>query len=230
MVHERTRETAGRDETARLVRDDGTLGDLRFRTLLTAEAWQSLSLAVRRRFSKRLGPGATIVYTGRVTEIAFSRFGWAFAQALRLVGGPLPLSRGIGAASVVTVTEDRATGGQVWTRLYARRAGFPQVIHSTKRFEGATGLEEHIGRGIGMSLEVSVEDRVLVFRSQRYFIAIGQRRIHLPAWMTPGALTVTHTELGDHRFAFTLDIAHPRLGRLIHQRAEFEESPLLHGR
>jgi Domain of unknown function (DUF4166) len=224
MAHQRVRETRAPNHAAAVVHIESPLADLRFRALLTAESWEALPHAVRRRFSKRLGPGATIVYTGTATELAFSQLGWVFAHALRLAGGPLPLSRAIGTASVVTVTEDLRSGGQVWTRLYARRSGFPQVIHSTKRFEGATGLEEHIGYGIGMSLSVSVEDGALVFRSHRYFVAIGRRRWHLPRWMAPGALTVRHIELDAHRFAFTLDIDHPRLGRLIHQRGEFEES------
>ena len=60
--------------------------------------------------------------------------GFLLAQLARLFGGPLPISRAAGLESVVTVTEDLATGGQVWTRLYARRNGFPQIIHSSKRF------------------------------------------------------------------------------------------------
>ena len=38
-----------------------------------------------------------------------SRAGWWLAQAARLIGGPLPLSRDAHVPSVVTVTEDVAT-------------------------------------------------------------------------------------------------------------------------
>ena len=49
------------------------------------------------------------------------------------------------------------------------------------------------------------------------------RRIALPRWLTPGALSVIHAELGDGRFSFTLQIAHPRFGLLLRQMAIFHE-------
>jgi hypothetical protein len=202
---------------------DGSLIDTRFRRLLPEEAWARLPLPIRRRFSKRLPDGGTIVYAGTVTESWTSRAGWCLAQAARLIGGPLPHATGPGAASAVTVTEDKATGGQVWTRLYARERGFPQVLHSSKRFAGPTGLEEYVGRGVGMALTVHVEDGALVFRSAGYFLHAFGRRLPLPAWATPGALTVTHAEAGGGAFRFTLEITHPRLGALLRQTALFRE-------
>ena len=74
---------------------------------------------------------------------------------MRLIGGPLPIDRAsVHVPSVVTVTEDKASGGQIWTRIYGRRKGFPQVVHSSKRFAGPTGLEEYVGYGVGMTLTV----------------------------------------------------------------------------
>ena len=70
------------------------LGDLRFRSLLSDAEWARLPPAVRRRFSKRLAAGGTAVYTGLVVEARMSRAGWLLAQALRLIGGPLPTGRG----------------------------------------------------------------------------------------------------------------------------------------
>jgi len=136
----------------------------------------------------------------------------------------LPLSADVGVASVVTVTEDAGTGGQVWTRLYARRTGFPQIIHSCKRFAGPTGLEEYIGYGIGMALTVSVRDGTLVFASDSYFLQLFGRRLRLPRWLSPGTLTVAHAELGGGRFSYALDICHRRFGTLIHQFACFQEN------
>jgi hypothetical protein len=204
--------------------DNSTLGDLRFRALLGDADWARLPAAIRQRFSKRLGDGRTTVYVGRVTETRMSRAGNSLAQLARLIGGPLPISRDVDVPSVVTVTEDMARGGQVWTRLYAKRNGFPQVIHSAKRFAGPTGLEEHVGCGIGMTLQVRSSDRALIFESTSYFIEFGRLRLTLPRWLSPGALTVTHAEIDENRFAFTLDIIHPWLGSVIHQRAEFSEA------
>ena len=139
---------------------DNLLSDLRFRRLISDADWERLPPNVRRRFTQRLAGGNTIVYTGEVIETRLSRAGWWLAQAARLIGAPLPLSAEARVPSVVTVTEDMSKGGQVWTRLYARRSGFPQVIHSAKRFAGSTGLEEYVGYGIGMALTVHVVDAV----------------------------------------------------------------------
>lgn len=206
--------------------DSPEIGDLRFRALLNEDAWASLPPAVRRRFSKRLNSGATAIYAGRVTEIEVSNLGRALAQILRVIGAPLPLSTTRNAPSVVTVTEDAATGGQNWTRLFARERGFPQIIHSVKRFSGPTGLEEYIGFGIAMALSASAENGALMFHSTRYCLAFRDWRIPFPRWATPGALTVSHEEVTPTSFLFTLHLEHPIFGTLVHQEVEYHEELL----
>lgn len=200
------------------------LDDNRFRALLSAEDWGRLPLATWRRFSKRLAGGQTIVYVGEVDESRHSRFGWWLAQFARLIGGPLPTGTETGVPIIVTVTEDVAGGGQVWTRICAKSNGFPQVIHSAKRFAGPTGLEEYVGLGLRMALTLAVEGEALLFRSAGYFLAIGPLRLRLPERLTPGALTVTHTDLGNGAFRFTLEAVHPQLGLLVRQSAVFREA------
>ena len=202
---------------------EAQLGDLRFRNLLSAADWAALPPDVRRRFSKRVADGATAVYVGSLTEGWFSRAGWWLAQVLRPLGGPLPTSADIDVPSIVTVTEDMRAGGQVWTRLYARRSGFPQVIHSAKRFTGRTGLEEYIGFGIAMALRVGVEDGALVFRSAGFSLGSGRLRLRLPQWMEPGRLKVVHRDIGAGTFLFSLDLSHPLFGPLVRQSGLYRE-------
>jgi len=203
---------------------DLLLDDSRFHALLCDADWGRLPLAIWRRFSKRHADGATVVYVGKVEEAYFNGIGWWLAQLARLIGGPLPTGAETGVPMVVTVTEDAASGGQIWTRICSRASGFPQVIHSTKRFAGPTGLEEYVGHGISMALRISVEHEALVFRSVGYAFQMGPLRLALPDWLTPGDITVTHSDLGGGTFRFTLDIVHPRFGRLIRQSAVFREA------
>lgn len=203
---------------------DTLLGDVRFRALLSRDDWGLLPPDTRKRFSRRHADGNTAIYAGEVVEVRFSRPGWWLAQIARLIGGPLPISADTHVPSIVTVTEDAATGGQVWTRIYARRNGFPQVIHSSKRFAGPTGLEEYVGYGVGMALRIVVDGGALKFCSAHYFLQLGRLKLKLPALLTPGALTVTHTDLGGGEFQFTLEIVHPRFGMLVRQTAVFREA------
>ncbi len=199
------------------------LRDPRFRALLGAAEWGRLPRVVRERFSKRLRPGMAVTYVGEIIE---SRRNWAgalLAQLCRLIGAPLPLHDDLGVAAVVTVTEDGWAGGQFWTRMYNQARGFPQVIHSSKRFAGPTGLEEYLGGGFGIALRVSADETALHFHSHHYFLALGPVRVGLPAWLEPGALTISHVDQGDGDFAFVLDLRHPLLGELMRQVGLFHE-------
>jgi hypothetical protein len=105
-----------------------------------------------------------------------------------------------------------------------RPGRFPQAIHSAKRFRGVTGLEEYVGYGIGMALRVTVEEGVLVFRSEHYFLQIGDWRWRWPKVLEPGRMEITHREEGGGMFSFRLDLVHPLLGRLVHQLACFHDT------
>lgn len=205
-------------------RPEPSVCDLRFRTLLGPVAWARLPATVRARFSKRMQPGLAVTYVGRIVHSRRSWLGALIAQGARLVGAPLPLQDHLGMAAVVTVTEDAASGGQFWTRLYGRASGFPQVIHSSKRFAGPTGLEEYLGLGFGIALTVSADEQALHFHSDHYFLQVGRRRLSLPRFLSP-AMTVSHVDFGADWFAFVLVLEHPLAGEILSQTGLFREQP-----
>lgn len=197
--------------------------DDRFRRLLHPSAWDSLPPAVRARFSRRLDAGEQRTFVGAVVRTLHSRVGRCLALLARLVGGPLPRTPGATGPSTVTVTPDNDLGGQIWTRTYARPGRLPQTINSVKRFAGPTGLEEFLGYGLLMRLTLAVEDGALVFHSAGYDVAIAGWRLPVPRGLAPGHCTITHRDLGQGRFSFTLTLDHPWLGRLVEQIAIYEE-------
>ncbi|HEX9880961.1 MAG TPA: DUF4166 domain-containing protein [Hyphomicrobium sp.] len=200
-----------------------TLSDARFRTLVGEPAWAQLPEAVRRRFCKRLAPDEPLLYRGTVVTTELSRTGRILAFLARAIGSPLPLSDGATGPALVAVVEDERLGGQSWTRIYVRPGGFPQTIHSAKRFRGPTGLEEYVGYGIGMALRVTVADGALVFRSDHYFLGIGVWRWRWPKLLEPGSMEITHRDEGGGTFSFRLALTHPLLGRIAHQLAYFRD-------
>jgi len=54
-------------------------------------------------------------------------------------------------------------------------------------------------------------------------VQAGGRRLFLPRWLCPGTLYVTHAEVADEKFSFTLQIFHPRLGLILRQMGIFRE-------
>lgn len=203
---------------------DTRVVDLRFRALVGEAGWMRLPTAVQRRFSKRLAAGAVLIYAGEVLETRLSRAGKVLSFLARVLGAPLPLDDGMTGGATVAVMENAGLGGQSWTRTYARAGRFPQVIHSAKCFSGPTGLEEHVGRGVGMSLSVVEENGALVFRSVRYFLALGRWRIPVLRAIAPGDMEIVHKDEGGGAFLFTLTLSHRWFGTLIRQTARFHDA------
>ena len=182
-----------------------------------------LPAPIRRRFSRHLADGERMVYLGEVAATHMTLMGRLVAQLARLVGAPLPLESSGRVPVTVIVTGSERLRGQVWTRIYDRARGFPQVIQSVKCFGGATGLEEIVARGVGMRLSLSVRDGALVFQSAGYFIRCLGRQLSLPAWLTPGAIEVIHREESAGQFSFSLSVTHIWAGHVIDQIAFFRE-------
>jgi hypothetical protein len=205
-----------------------TAPDTRFRDLVGHDAWITLPAAVQRRFSKRFKRAEPVLYSGHVVETQHNGPGRVLAAFASLIGSPLPMPGDAIGAAAVSVIEDPVTGFQNWTRTYEQIGTFPHVVHSMKRFAGPTGLEEYVGRGIGMALVVTVEEQALVFRSAQYFVQLFGRRVRLPRLLEPGVMEIIHRDEPSYRaleraFSFTLTLTHPLFGCLVRQLAYFKE-------
>ena len=198
---------------------------LRFERLVGELAWRRLPNAIRRRFDHALEPNGQVIYRGRVIKTQLNRPGWLLAQLSRLIGGPLPIESQMDQATSVVVTADPA-GGLLWTRQFARRRGWPQIICSAKRFAGPTGLEEHIGAGLGIALRLQAHADRLSFELDHLFVKLAKWTVRLPRRLVKLKMLVEHIHLSESSFGFYLRIDHPWLGCLVEQIARYEDDPV----
>lgn len=187
-----------------------------FRALVGEAGWAELPLAVRARFIDQ--PARS--YEGEM-RVRATTAGFLFAQLCRLIGTPLAPWRGENVSVTVNVW-NRPDGALVWDRLYRFDGRKPVKVSSCKKAD-RRGLVEVVRGGLGMALDVTVEDGALHFRSRGYFWEILGLRLRLPGLLTPGAAHVFHRDEGGGRFTFGLSFVHPWLGETFWQEGEFAD-------
>lgn len=188
-----------------------------FAGLLGRDAWRRLPAAVRARFTAR---AEVTTYEGEM-RVEASTPGFLFAQACRLIGRPLAPWRGEAVPVSVTVWTD-PRGALVWDRLYRFERRRPTLV-SSRKVADHRGLVEIVRCGLGMALDLTVEDGALHFRSRRYFLQLGELRAPIPMVLTPGRAHVVHRDEGSGRFRFTLAFDHPWFGRTLFQDGSFSD-------
>ncbi len=207
--------------------DPAPITELRFRRLLNDLEWERLPKTIKRRFGEKLVAGKTKVYSGHILETKMNWAGKILSMFMLLLGGSLPTdTNNSGASALVSVSaynSDNGLGGQVWTRQYGRNNRPPQTIQSHKQFSGPTGLEEYLGQGIGMTLNLKATENSLLFVAEQYFIEVFGLRIYLPKILNPGALTISHTKQSKNSFVFGMRLVHPWFGVLVTQDIIFKD-------
>ncbi|HEX7236906.1 MAG TPA: DUF4166 domain-containing protein [Gammaproteobacteria bacterium] len=196
---------------------------LSYRDLL-GDAWSALPAATRARFAHH-----EALYAGSMTLRATAAGRWV-ARLCTLVGSPLPPPWHAPLAATVRVEPDGATGGSRWTRCY----DFPRKrvsVASVKAIDADGALVERLSCGLRMRLTLAVRDAALCFDSAGYYVECeglawggrryGAWRLELPSWFLPGRTCVSHDDLGDGRFRFTMTIRHALLGELFHHEGVF---------
>jgi hypothetical protein len=185
--------------------------------LIGPAAWARLSPAIRRRFA-RIHRFTT--YRGSL-HVTCNAVGGVFAFCSRLLGRPLVGTRNAHAATVVNVWSNER-GGVVWER----RLELPSESHlvrSTKMLGADGRLIERTDGGLSMELNVFEENGALVFESCRYFLAIGNWELPIPALLAPGSCRVEHRDEGPGLFRFTMSMRHRWWGATFHQTGLFAD-------
>jgi hypothetical protein len=197
--------------------DAGTHAGLR--QVLGHAGWMRLPPAVRARFTES-APDAT--YAGAFEVVRASPLGRFFAWLGALVGTPVVPRTGDHVAARVDVR--RTVDGIEWRREY-HWGDAVDVVTSTKIVHEGK-LIERLPARLNMPLHVFEENGVLVFESRGYYFhfrfgELGEFRLPLPAFFSPGKTRVEHVDLGNGWFRFTMIVTHPWFGLMFFQSGRF---------
>ncbi|MES2822344.1 MAG: DUF4166 domain-containing protein [Pseudomonadota bacterium] len=185
--------------------------------------WHCLNANVQGRFANEPALTEQIFYRGTMETVECSFFGKVFAQLTRLVVNPLTPYEGKNVPLDVILYRKAGLPGVYWQRTYYHAGRASYTVTSVKGQGNNGRLTESVGAGFGMELSVAAEEGSLVFRSTRYIWTLGKFRVPLPHLLTPGETRVTHQDLGDGSFRFTISMDHLCLGRTFYQTGVFRE-------
>lgn len=200
----------------------GTDDGMGIRTLIGQAAWRRLAPAIRERFGNSPANGEVRLYRGVMEKVDCTWLGLTLAHAGRLLGAPMAWKTGRDVRCDVHVYAD-PQGGVVWERRYDFGAPRAVVAKTTKRCDGRGRLLECFGATAGMTLKVFEQEGELHFLSEDFFLRLGNWKVLLPAFLSPGTLHVVQRDEGAGDFRFTMDVKHPLFGTIAVQDGVFRQ-------
>ncbi|HTV79926.1 MAG TPA: DUF4166 domain-containing protein [Steroidobacteraceae bacterium] len=194
------------------------------RDVLGESAWRRLPEPVRARFGDA---HLTVDYAGTFEIVRANPLGRLIARACRLIGTPVAPHTGANVPAMVHVAPSGA--GVEWRREYRWSDRPPSIVRSTKVVGPDCALVEELPAHLYMPLDVYEQEHALHFVSRSYYFAIrlpliGQLKLALPTWLSPGITHVVHTDQGHGWFRFTMIVTHPAFGELFYQTGLFRAS------
>ena len=194
-----------------------------FKKILGPE-WQKLHPDIQRRFEKNPAPNQPLYYNGILTELRCSTFGRLLALLTRpLVKGALiPYNDANFPVDIQVYSKPH--GAAIFKQRIYRLHGRRPIQFTSYMLESTKGdVLEYVGLGLGMQLELQVQDGCLHFASDGYFWQIFGWRIPLPHLFTPGKTLLWHRNKSPTEFEIRIEIRHQLFGLAFTQAGFFHE-------
>lgn len=182
--------------------------------------WLALAAPVRRHYDLTPSANQEIVLHGRMDSIHYSLVGKLYV----LLGKPFGALVNLKGQNIPTVVKNYTTGdnkSMYWHRTFSPAKGKKTVFAS--RMVHVTGKEiiEFVRFGMGIRMELSVQDGALVFKGKRYEWHIGKVVIPIPNWMSLGKGVIIEKAVSDSEIEVNFRINHPLFGKTFSYKGKF---------
>ena len=197
-----------------------------FKKILGSE-WHKLHPDIRRRFDKNPVPGTPLNYHGIMSELTCSKVGRLLGHLTqRLIGGALIPFNDANFPVDIQVYSKHGCPSIFKQRIYHLHGRKPIQFTSFMQESDKGEVLEYVGMGLGMKLQIRVQDGDLYFTSDGYFWEVFGWRIPLPGILTPGKTFLCHRNDNPEQFNIRIEIRHCLVGTTFTQAGVFRE---IHG-
>lgn len=170
------------------------------------EDWQRLPEVIRKHYLLT-GDGQSRLEG--VMAIDYPRYLYPIVWLIHMFGG-LVLWRG---ATVRAEVDKTAAGGILhWKRTLTYPDGKVDYFCSQMHYAGKNRLIETIGFGFGLTLQVTVDNGDLLYRSAGHFWRCGRFKLNIPDWLLLGSATIREHAVSNDAFYLDFTLTHPLWG------------------
>ncbi|MCG8425867.1 MAG: DUF4166 domain-containing protein, partial [Chromatiales bacterium] len=171
-----------------------------------------------------ISPGSDTQMTinGHMDEVYHSNIAKLFLLPGRLFGALVPYKGKNIATEVKNWTTTNNSSAMFWHRTLLFPGRHPVIFKSRMEHIQKNEIIEFVKYGMGIRMQMSVEEKALVFKSIGYTWKLGSLHLPIPNWMILGDATIIEKALSDEQFHIDFQIIHPLLGRTFSYGGIFE--------
>jgi hypothetical protein len=173
--------------------------------------WHHLPPVIRRHYQLQDDHLTAIMVTGTM-YVNYPKFVWPMLFITRLMGGLIDMKGNNMSACVEKWIKADKPDTLFWKRTIHADNGKSTVFSSRMEYQQGNELIEFVGFGFGLYLKLTVENDMLVYRSNGHLWQIGNIKIPIPDVLFLGHATIIETALSDHSFDLDFKINHPLFG------------------
>jgi len=158
---------------------------------------------------------------GVMDEVYHSLFAKLFLLPGRIFGALVPY-RG---KSIATEVKNWTTTENDQAMFWHRTLHFPGkgdvIFRSRMEHVDSDEIIEYVKYGMGIRMQMSVEDSALVFKSLGYLWQLGFIKLPIPSWLILGDARIIERPVSEKGFYIEFTMDHPIFGRTFSYNGKF---------
>lgn len=183
--------------------------------------WDELPDIIKQHYDISPGESAQLTIKGVMDEVYHSPIAKLFILPGRIFGALVPYKGRDIPTEVRNWTSTDNNDAMFWHRTLNFPNRPPAVFKSRMEHVKDNEIIEYVRHGMGIRMQMSVNDDALLFKSIGYVWKIGKLKIPIPTWAILGDAEIIEKPISDDTFFIDFNMKHPLFGRTFSYSGKF---------